>query len=57
MSDWGVWEPALNSSFSIVVCIYLLRERAIFNEKIIRTMQDITTTLGFMKEELGRLRP
>ncbi|ATB56187.1 hypothetical protein [Methanosarcina spherical virus] len=52
MFEEALFEPFLNSSFSIVVCIYLLYERSKFNEKIAVCLESVSLTLKDIKDDL-----
>jgi|GEM_PF-3761099 hypothetical protein len=54
--DAEIFAPFLDSSFAIVVAIYLLYERGKTNEKIISALQEITHCISEIKEDILEIR-
>lgn len=54
--DAEIFAPFLDSSFAIVVAIYLLYERGKTNEKIISALQEITHCISEIKEDILETR-
>ena len=54
--DAEIFAPFLDSSFAIVVAIYLLYERGKTNEKIISALQEITHCISEIKEDILDIR-
>ena len=54
--DSTIFAPFLDSSFAIVVAIYLLYERGKTNEKIITALQEITHCISEIKEDILEIR-
>ena len=54
--DSTMFAPFLNSSFAIVVAVYLLYERSKTNEKIITALQEITPCISEIKEDILEIR-
>jgi hypothetical protein len=54
--DAEMFTPFLDSSFAIVVAIYLLYERGKTNEKIISALQEITHCISEIKEDILEIR-
>jgi len=52
--EFSAFEPFLNESFAIVVCVYLLIERAKTNEKILLALQEISLCIKHMETEIRR---
>jgi len=52
MDGIAMFEPFLNSSFAIVVAVYLLWERSKFNEKIAVCLENVSITLKDIKDGL-----
>jgi hypothetical protein len=55
VGDYQAFEPFLNSSFAIVVCIYLLYERQRFNEKVTQCMETISCTMRDIQQDLKKI--
>ena len=54
--DVEMFTPFLDSSFAIVVAIYLLYERGKTNEKVISALQEITHCISEIKEDILEIR-
>ena len=54
--DYTMFTPFLDSSFAIVVAVYLLYERSKTNEKIITALQEITHCISDIKEDILEIR-
>jgi hypothetical protein len=56
MNDFTALEPFINSSFSIAMCVYLLYERSKTNDSILKTLQEISNCMVYVKDEIKDLR-
>ena len=56
MSDFTALEPFISSSFSIAMCVYLLYERSKTNDSILKTLQEISNCMVYVKDEIKDLR-
>ncbi len=54
--DAEIFAPFLDSSFAIVVAVYLLYERSKTNERIITALQEITHCISDIKEDILDIR-
>ncbi|MDD2300643.1 MAG: hypothetical protein PHU69_13535 [Fermentimonas sp.] len=54
--DYTIFTPFLDSSFAIVVAVYLLYERSTTNGKIITALQEITHCISEIKEDIIEIR-
>ena len=54
--DYTMLAPFLDSSFAIVVAVYLLYERSRTNEKTITALQEITHCISEIKEDILEIR-
>ena len=54
--DITIFKPFLDSSFAIVVAVYLLYERSKTNEKTITALQEITHCISEIKEDILEIR-
>ena len=49
-------DGAVNQGFAIAVAVYLLWERSRFNQKIVETMQEISTTIKERMPDMTSVR-
>ena len=54
--DFTMFAPFLDSSFAIVVAVYLLYERSKTNEKIMTALQEITHCISEIKGDILEIR-